>query len=127
MENKEIADMFNEIAAMLSIDESPNTKFEIRAYQKAALTIGTLQEAIEDIYKEGGLDALMELPGIGKGLAAKIEEYIKTGKIKKYDELKKKYPIDIKQLTSIAGVGAKKAAKLYKELKVKDISTLKRQ
>ena len=126
MENKEIADMFNEIAAMLSIDESPNTKFEIRAYQKAALTIGTLQEAIEDIYKEGGLDALMELPGIGKGLAAKIEEYIKTGKIKKYDELKKKYPIDIKQLTSIAGVGAKKAAKLYKELKVKDISTLKK-
>jgi DNA polymerase (family 10) len=126
MENKEISDLFNEIAAMLSIDETPNSKFEVRAYQKAALTIGTLQEAVEDIYKEGGIDALMELPGIGKGLAAKIEEYIKTGKIKKYEELKKKYPIDIKQLTSIAGLGAKKAARLYKELKVKDIPTLKK-
>ena len=126
MENKEIADLFNEIAAMLSIDETPSSKFEIRAYQKAALTIGTLQEAVEDIYNEGGVGALMGLPGIGKGLAAKIEEYIKTGRIKKYDELKKRYPIDIKQLTSIAGLGAKKAARLYKELKVKDISTLKK-
>ncbi len=126
MENKEIADLFNEIAAMLSIEETPSSKFEIRAYQKAALTIGTLQEAVEDIYKKGGLTALMELPGIGKGLAAKIEEYVKTGKIRKYEELKKKYPIDIKQLTSIAGLGAKKAARLYKELKVKDIATLKK-
>jgi DNA polymerase (family 10) len=126
MENKEIADLFNEIAAMLSIDETSSSKFEVRAYQKAALTIGTLQEAVEDIYKAGGIDALMELPGIGKGLASKIEEYIKTGKMKKYEELKKKYPIDIKQLTSIAGVGAKKAARLYKELKVKDITTLKK-
>lgn len=126
MENKVIADIFNEIAAMLSIEETPSSKFEVRAYQKAALTIGTLQEAIEDIYAKGGSDALMELPGIGKGLAAKIEEYIKTGKIKKYEDLKKRYPIDIKQLTSIEGIGAKKAIRLYKELRIKDIPTLKK-
>ncbi len=54
------------------------------------------------------------------------KRYVKTGKIRKYEELKKKYPIDIKQLTSIAGLGAKKAARLYKGLKVKDIATLKK-
>lgn len=126
MKNKEIADMFNEIASMLSIEETPSSKFEVRAYQKAAITIGTLQEVIEDIYARGGKEALMELPGIGKGLAEKVEEYVRTGRMKKYDDLKKKYPMDIKQLTSISGLGAKKAARLYKELKVKDITTLKK-
>ena len=126
MENKEIADLFNEIAAMLSIDETPNSKFEIRAYQKAALTIGTLQEAIEDVYAKGGREALMEFPGIGKGLAYKIEEYLKTGKIGRYEELKKLYPIDMKNLMRVGGIGAKKAGILYKELGVKDIPTLKR-
>jgi DNA polymerase (family 10) len=125
LDNKIIADIFNEIAAMVSIDERPNSKFEVRAYQKAALTIGTLQEAVEDIYKREGREGLLKLPGIGKGLADKIEEYIKTGKIKKYEELKRKYPIDMKALTSIEGMGARKAIALYKQLGVKDIKGLK--
>ena len=126
MDNKIVADMFNEIAAMLSLDDRPNTRFEVRAYQKAAQTIGSLQEAIEDIYKRGGLAALMELPGIGKSIAGSIEEYIKTGHMEKYDYLKKMYPIDMKGLTSIQGLGARKALALYKSLKVRDIPTLKK-
>ncbi len=126
MENKLISDIFNEIAAMLSVDDRPSSKFEIRAYQKAALTIGTLQEDVADVYRKEGREGLMKLPGIGKGLAGSIEEYIKTGKIKKYEELKKKFPIDMKALTSIEGVGAKKAIALYRELGIKDIASLKK-
>jgi DNA polymerase (family X) len=125
MDNKIIADIFELIATMLTLDEKPNSRFEVRAYQKAALTVGTLQEDVEDIYKKEGKEGLMKLPGIGKGLAEKIEEYIKTGKIKRYEELKKKYPIDMKALTSIEGIGAKKAVALYRELGIKDIPTLK--
>ena len=125
MFNKLIADIFNEIAALLSIDENAS-QFEVRAYQKAALTIGTLQEPIEDIYAKGGKEALQKLPGIGSTLADRIIEYIKTGKIEKYEELKKKYPIDIKALTSIEGMGAKKAITLYKKLGVKNIEDLKK-
>ena len=126
MMNKAISDIFNEIASMLSLDERPTARFEVRAYQKAALTIGMMQEPIEDIYRKGGVDALMELPGIGKTLANHIEEYIKTGKIRKYGELKKKYPIDIGGLTSISGMGAKKAMTLYKELGIRNIEDLKK-
>lgn len=118
--------MFYEIAAMLSIEETPSSRFEVRAYQKAALTIGTLQEAIEDIYKKRGIDGLMELPGIGKGIAGSIAEYVKTGHMKKYDGLKKRYPIDMKGLTSIEGLGAKKAVAIYRQLNVKNISELKK-
>src|SRR5271170_523739 len=118
--------MLDEIASMLSLEETPSSRFEVRAYQKAALTIGTLQEAIEDIYRKGGTKALMELPGIGKGIAGSVEEYINTGRMQKYDYLKKKYPIDMKALTSIQGLGAKKAIALYRELGVKNIAGLKK-
>ena len=111
---------------MLSLDERPTARFEVRAYQKAALVVGTMEEPIENVYKKGGLEALMELPGIGKSIASHIEEYIKTGRIKKYDDLKKKYPIDMAGLTSIQGLGAKKAIALYKELGIKNIDDLKK-
>ncbi len=126
MENKSIADILKVIADMLSLTDYPTAKFEVRAYQKAALTIGTLQEPVEDIYKRGGLKALMELPGVGKSIAGHIEEYIKTGKIKKYEELKKKYPVDMGALTAIQGMGAKKAIFLYKKLGIKNIEDLKK-
>ncbi len=126
MDNRIIADMFDEIASMLSVERTPSSVFEVRAYQKAALTIGTLQEAVEDIYKKNGVKGLMELPGVGKGIAGSIEEYIKTGKMQKYEYLKKKYPIDMKGLTSIQGLGAKKAVALYMQLGVKDVAGLKK-
>ncbi len=118
--------MLDEIASMLSLEDFPSSRFEVRAYQKAALTIGTLQEAIEDVYRKDGVKGLMELPGIGKGIAGSIEEYIKTGHMKKYESLKKKYPIDMKTLTSIGGLGAKKAIALYRQLGVKNLSDLKK-
>ena len=126
MINKKISEIFDEIANMLSIEETPSSKFEVRAYKEAALAIGSMQEDLEDIYKRGGIPALMEIPGVGKGLAGKIEELIKTGKVTKYEELKKIYPIDFKTLTQIEGLGPKKIAVLYKQLGVKDLETLKK-
>ena len=126
MENKKIAEIFEEIASMLSLEDYPTARFEVRAYQKAALVIGTMQEPIEDLYKAGGTKALMELPGIGATMAKHIEEIVKTGKLKKYEGLKKKYPIDMAGLTSIQGLGAKRAVTLYKELGIRGVDDLKR-
>lgn len=125
MENKIIAQLLSEIADMLSIEETKTSRFEVRAYRNAALTLSTMQEPIEELYKKGGKKALMELPGIGAGIAGNIEEFINTGKLKKYNELKKKYPIDFKELTSLEGMGAKTAAQLYKSLNIKNIDGLK--
>jgi len=124
--NKEIADILDNIASLLSINETPSSRFEVRAYQKASLTVRTLQEDVEDIYKKGGTKALMELPGVGKSIASHIEEYIKTGKIQKYEEFRKRYPFDIGALTSIEGLGAKRAIVLYKKLGIKNIADLKK-
>jgi DNA polymerase (family X) len=126
LRNKEIADIFTEMAQILEIEDEPNARFKIRAYQKGALTISTLQEDVEDVYEKGGVKALMELPGIGQALAEKIVEYLKTGKIKKYGEMKKEYPIDFRELTRISGLGPKKVVKLYKELKIRNVEDLKK-
>ncbi len=126
MYNSQIAEIFEEIADMLELDKEKDRKFEILAYRKAAVTIGTLQEDVGDIYRKRGLAGLQELPGIGKSTSEHIKEYIETGRLKKYDELKKKYPIDFARLTNIQGLGAKRILKLYKMLGVKNIDDLKR-
>ncbi len=125
MYNKKIAAMFNEIADMIEIEDDTRI-FEVRAYRKAAMTIDTLQEDVEEILDKGGTKGLMELPGIGEGLAKKIEEFIKTGRMRKYDDMKKKFPMDLDKLTLIQGLGAKKAFRLYNELGVKTIDDLKK-
>ncbi|MCL4380924.1 DNA polymerase/3'-5' exonuclease PolX [Candidatus Marsarchaeota archaeon] len=126
MENKKLADIFYEIAEYLSIDEGPTSRFESNAYEKAGLTIETLQEPIQGIYEKQGREGLMQLPGIGKGLAERIEEFIKTGRIKKYDELRKKYPVDLHSLGNIEGLGIKRAMAIYKALGVRNAEDLKK-
>jgi len=72
-----------------------------------------------------GIKELKEIPGVGESIAKKIEEYIKTGKIKAYQQLKKKIPVDIEGLSKVPGLGPKKIKLLYKKLKIKNIKQLK--
>ncbi len=123
MKNQEIAKIFYEIANYLEME---GVAFKPHAYQKAALTLETLEEDVEAIYKRGGLVALKEIPGVGESIALKIEEYLKTGKIKYYEEFKKKIPIDLKELMQVEGLGPKKAKVLYQKLGIKNIKDLEK-
>ena len=123
MLNQSLVKIFHEIALYL---EMQNVAFKPQAYEKAAVNIETLSEDVDDVYKKGGLEALEQIPGIGKGLAEKIEEYIKTGKIKEYGELKKKTPVEIAELISVEGVGPKAVRDLYKHLKIKNLKDLEK-
>jgi DNA polymerase (family 10) len=120
MKNAEVARILEEIAAML---EAEGVEWKPNAYRRAALTIATLSEDIEEVYKQG---RLRELPGVGESIAQKIEEYLKTGRIKYYEELKQKYPIDFSSFSKIEGLGPKTIVKLYKFLKVKNLEDLKK-
>lgn len=125
MLNKKLSEIFEEIADML--DLGPENKFfEVRAYKKAAEILGTMQEEVEDIYSKKGIEGLTDIPGIGKGIASSIEEYLKTGKMRKYIDLKKKYPVDFNAITKIQGMGPRKAFKLYKAIGVRNIEDLKK-
>ena len=124
MSNKDLASIFSSIALYLHIDDVP---FKPQAYERAASALEVLREDAEIIYKNKGLDGLKEeIPGVGKAIAEKIEEYIATGKVKEYEHLKKKIPVDIEELTRIEGVGPKAVRDLYKHLKIKNLKDLEK-
>ncbi len=123
MKNREIAKILSDIARFLEMDKIP---FKPQAYEKAAIVVDALEENIEDIYKKGGLKSLEEIPGVGKSIAEKIAEYLKTGKIKYYEDFRKKLPIDLEEITKVEGLGARKAKMLYEKLKIKNLAELER-
>ena len=67
-----------------------------------------------------------EIPGVGESIADKIEEYLKTGKIKDHENLKKKTPVDIEALSAVEGVGPKMIRDLYKRLKTRNLQDLEK-
>lgn len=121
--NQTIAKILSEIGEYLEMQSVP---FKPRAYEKAALVISGLEEEVAEIYKSGGVKALEEIPGVGKGIAERIEEFIETGRIKDYESLKKKMPVDLASLTTIEGLGPKSIKKLYQKLGVRNIKDLER-
>ena len=123
MKNQELAKIFYEIAGFLEMEE---VAFKPYAYQKAAVVLEGLEKDVQEIYKEGGIKTLEKIPGVGKSIAEKIEEYLKTGKIKYYHKLKKKTPIDIEELSAVEGMGAKKIKILYQKLRIKNLKDLEK-
>lgn len=121
MSNQEISKILSEVAALL---EMKGVAFKPKAFEKAAFSVGALSERVDEIYKVGGLKALEAIPGVGAGIAGRIEEYIKTGRVKDYDRLKKQFPVDVSGLMNIEGVGPQMIKKLYKTLGVKDVHGL---
>jgi DNA polymerase (family 10) len=124
MKNEDIARIFSNIAVYLQMKD--DSSFRIRAYEKAAQQIETMAEELSAIYEKGGIEALTELPGIGEGLAKKIEELLKTGKLKFYGKLKKQVPVDVEALDRIEGIGPKTILVLYKKLKIKSVRDLEK-
>lgn len=123
MTNQEIAHILSNIAEYMAMDDIP---FKPRAYEKAAISIEALNESVFDIYKAGGTKALENVPAVGFGIAEKIKELIETGRIKEYESLKKKTPVNLEELTAVEGMGPKNILKLYKELKIKNVKDLEK-
>lgn len=122
MTNIEISKIFQQIADMLELKDA--NAFEMRAYQQAARAIEYVGEEAADIYRRGGLKALDEIPGVGPSIAGHIRELLETGKLKKYDKLRKQIPEVELRILDIPGIGPKTAKKLYQTLKPKDQNEL---
>src|SRR4030042_1076122 len=121
MNNQEIARIFRNIALYL---EMQDVAFKPQAYETAAINLETMSEDVADIFKKGGPKELENIPGVGKNIAEKIVEYLKTGRIKEYRALKKKMPVDVEELVSVEGIGPKAVKELYRRLKIKNLKDL---
>lgn len=123
MSNQEIAKILLEMSEFHAMEGIP---FKPQAYERAAESVGSFSENIKTLYREGGVKILKTIPGVGQGIAEKIEEYFKTGHIREYDQMKKKLPVDIAGLTQVEGVGPKAVRTLWEKLRIRNVSDLER-
>lgn len=121
MINAELARVFERIADLMEIEGED--AFRINSYRRAART---LKDASEDVAALAAENRLTDLPGIGKGTAQRIQQYLSSGHIDVLDELEKKVPEGLPALLEIPGMGPKKVALAHEKLGVKDLTDLKR-
>lgn len=122
--NNALANLFLSMATLLKNNgENP---YRIRAYKRAADTIANMEAPIAELAHKGDLQTL---PGIGKDLGAKIQEYVETGTIKAYEALKTPLPPAIRQWLLLPGFSEPIVHDLYYRLGIQtldDLETLAR-
>src|SRR5262245_60883446 len=95
--------------------------FRVRAYQRAAQTLEALPTDVEVVAGRGDLT---RLPAIGKDLAAKITEYLQTGRIAQLETLRAELPAKFVTLLEVRGLGPRTAKALYDERGVDSLDRL---
>lgn len=117
MTNKEIAVLLRNVAASYIIKDEAKFRFQLLAYQNAADAIDGLSYQVEDLYKEGRLD---DIPGVGKTLKERLEELLKTGHVKHFEEVMKGIPKPVFLFMQIPSIGPKKAYRLSTEFGIEN-------
>jgi len=121
MKNLEIAAIFGNMADLLEIKGA--NPFRIRAYRNARTNLESLTDNVEEIAKR---EALKDIPGIGKDLAAKITEYIQTNRIEAFEELKTELPLGLVNIVTIPTIGPKTAKLIFDHLAVESVEDLEK-
>jgi len=113
MTNLQISQLLEAVAAAYKLKDHDRNRFKIAAYERAAVAVEHLSSEAKDLWDE---DKLEEVGGIGKSIAAHLDEIFRTGKSKHFDKLMKGIPPATFELMKVSGIGAKSAFKLTQEL-----------
>ena len=119
--NREIAFVLYEMAELLELHAE--NRFKIIAYSKAARAIESLNEDIEQVCRERRLQSI---PGVGKAIAEKVEEYLRTGLIQSHQDLLKDTPAGLAELLNISGLGPKTIFMLHDKLNITNLDMLEK-
>lgn len=118
--NLEVAEQLREIYQLMQL--AGENRFRAIAFDRAAQTIESLNEDINDYIKN---DNLTDIKGIGNSIAGDIKSYAETGKIEVLESLRDRIPADIIQWLDISGLGPKNIAKIHQELGISELKELK--
>ena len=117
--NRALATIFQAIADLLATRlENPH---RIRAYRRAAESVLSLPEDIGAVAQRG---ELRRISGVGKELAAKIEEFLTSGRIQTYDEMKTPLPREVADWATLPGLSEPVLQYLYFRLGIRTLSDL---
>ncbi len=117
--NRQVAILFRSIAERLAAQRA--NPYRVRAYRKAADTIEGLAE---DIAQVAARQALEDIDGVGRDLADKIEEFLRTGTIQAYEALRTPLPEGVKAWTELPGLSESLVAYIYTRLGITTLANL---
>lgn len=117
--NQHLATLFRSMADLLSAQRA--NPYRVRAYRHAADALLALEEDVAVVAQRQGLE---EIDGIGTDLAKKIEEFLETGKIRSYEELKTPLPEEVKSWATLPGLSDSLVSYLYFRLSIKTLPDL---
>lgn len=117
--NQQLATIFRSMADLLSAQRA--NPYRVRAYRRAADALLTLEE---DVAAIAGRQRLEDIDGIGADLAKKIEEFLETGTIRAYEELKTPLPAEVKSWASLPGLSESLVTYLYFRLGIRTLGDL---
>jgi DNA polymerase (family 10) len=120
MRNAEIADALAELATLYELDGA--VRYRVLAYREAARVIRQSPLPVDELARAG---RATELPGIGTTLEQKIVALLDGGEIPSAAKLKRKFPASLIEVTTVPGLGAKTARRLYDELGVTSLDDLR--
>ena len=123
MENRQIAYLLSETADLMEIaGEDP---FRIRSYRNASGVIEGFPERIEDIVRDPNRK-VTDIKGIGKGIAAIIDEILERGSFERRDQMMERFPPTALEMLKIQGLGPKSIALIWEHFRVSTIDGLER-
>ena len=120
MTNSDVSRMLYEFAEMMDLR---GEVFRKNAYSRAAKGVAELDQDIRELAEEGQLQTI---PGVGEGISLVINEFIKTGKSDKLEELRNEFPAELTELMRIPDLGPRKIMLLHRELGISTVEELKR-
>jgi len=119
MNNSEVAKVFEDIADLLEL--KGEKVFKVIAYRRGAEAIRNQGRDINAIWEEGALE---DIPSVGKAIADKTDQLLRTGELEYYENLKAEIPIGLLEVLKVGDVGPKKAARFWKELSITSVKEL---
>jgi DNA polymerase (family X) len=118
MTNKEIARVFNNLAAIMELhDENP---FKIRSYTNAYVTLRKLDKPLSEMPRR----EIDEIKGVGKAIGDKIQELLQTGDLETYRKYADQTPAGVVDMLNMKGFGPKKILAVWKELGIETVGEL---
>jgi DNA polymerase (family 10) len=117
--NQRLAELFRSMADLLSAQRA--NPYRVRAYRRAADALLAIDEDVATLVERQGLE---EIDGIGADLAKKIEEFLETGTVRAYEELKTPLPMEVKSWASLPGLSESLVTYLYFRLGIRTLDDL---
>jgi DNA polymerase (family 10) len=117
--NQRLAVLFRSMADLLSAQRA--NPYRVRAYRRAADALLAIDEDVATLAERRDLE---DIDGIGTDLARKIEEFLATGTIRAYEELKTSLPIEVRSWVTLPGLSDALVSYLYFRLGIRTLHDL---